>query len=161
MKKFVLFICIIGYLILHCSIVAAAGEDIPRPELVRLANEELKRKGLSRTDYFSDIENDAGKPLSTNPHLEGMRNLIVYGNPHGTFSQDRYRYLGYTMENDPFTNYLFRNDATGNVPLIDRNWQPDPKNNPNTENMPQLENSQGDFNKKALRYFVWVNTLIS
>ena len=46
MKKFVLFIVVIGYLILHCSIVAAAGEDIPRPELVRLANEELIRKGL-------------------------------------------------------------------------------------------------------------------
>ena len=46
MKKVVLFIVVIGYLILHCSIVAAAGEDIPRPELVRLANEELIRKGL-------------------------------------------------------------------------------------------------------------------
>ncbi|AUG56666.1 hypothetical protein [Acetivibrio saccincola] len=54
MKKVVLFIVVIGYLILHCSIVAAAGEDIPRPELVRLANEELIRKGLRRTDYFSD-----------------------------------------------------------------------------------------------------------
>ena len=94
MKKVVLFIVVIGYLILHCSIVAAAGEDIPRPELVRLANEELIRKGLRRTDYFSDKKNHGGRDLSTNPHLEGMRNLIVYGDPHGTFSQDRYRYLG-------------------------------------------------------------------
>ena len=132
MKKFVLFIVVIGYLILHCSIVAAAGEDIPRPELVRLANEELIRRGILDYDYFNDKKNNAKKPLSTNPHLEGMRNLIVYGNPHGTFSQDRYRYLGYTMSNDPFTNYLFRNDATGDVPLIDRNWQPDPKKSKNT-----------------------------
>jgi len=132
MKKFVLFIVVIGYLILHCSIVAAAGEDIPRPELVRLANEELIRKGLWFEDYFSDKKNRGGRDLSTNPHLEGMRNLIVYGDPHGTFSQDRYRYLGYTMDNDPFTNYLFRNDATGNAPLIDRNWQPDPKKSKNT-----------------------------
>ena len=100
---------------------------------------------MKLTDYFSDIENHAGKPLSTNPHLEGMRNLIVYGDPHGTFSQDRYRYLGYTMDNDLFTNYLFRNDATGNAPLIDRNWQIDPKENSKTENMPQLENSRGRF----------------
>jgi hypothetical protein len=67
-----------------------------------------------------------------------MRNLIVYGDPHGTFSQDRYRYLGYTMDNDFFTNYLFRNDATGNAPLIDRNWQIYPKENSKTENMPQF-----------------------
>ena len=55
MKRVVSFaIVIIGYLILHCSIAAAAGEDIPRPELVKLANEELKRKGLHDEDYFSD-----------------------------------------------------------------------------------------------------------
>jgi len=127
MKKVVLFIVVIGYLILHCSIVAAAGEDIPRPELVKIANEELIRKGLHDQDYFSDIQNHAGEPLSTSPHLEGMRNLIVYGNPHGTFSQDRYRYLGYTMDNDPFTNFLFRNDATSSTALVYRDWQKDPK----------------------------------
>ena len=142
MKKFVLFICIIGYLILHCSIVAAAGEDIPRPELVRLANEELIRKGLWFEDYFSDKKNRGGRDLSTNPHLEGMRNLIVYGDPHGTFSQDRYRYLGYTMDNDPFTNYLFRNDGTDNAPLIDRNWQIHPKLNSKTRHIPEIERSR-------------------
>ena len=146
MRKSVLFILIMVYLILHCSIVAAAGEDIPRPELVRLANEELIRRGILDYDYFNDKKNNAKKPLSTNPHLEGMRNLIVYGNPHGTFSQDRYRYLGYTMSDDPFTNYLFRNDATDNAPLIDRNWQKHPKDNSKTRDLPQIKNSRGRFN---------------
>jgi len=147
MKRIVLILLIIiGYIILSYSVVAAAEEDIPRPELVKIANEELKRKGLYRRDYFSDIQNHAGEPLSTSPHLEGMRNLIVYGRPHGTFSQDRFRYLGYTRDNDPFTNFLFRNDATSSTPLIDRDWQKEPKGNPNTRDLPQIENSLGDFN---------------
>jgi len=147
MKRIVLILLIIiGYIILSYSVVAAAEEDIPRPELVKIANEELKRKGLYRRDYFSDIQNHAGEPLSTDPHLEGMRNLTVYGRPHGDFSQDRFRYLGYTRDNDPFTNFLFRNDATSSTPLIDRDWQKEPKGNPNTRNLPQIKNSLGDFN---------------
>jgi hypothetical protein len=36
---------IIGHFILPYSLVAADAEDIPRPELVKIANEELTSKG--------------------------------------------------------------------------------------------------------------------
>jgi len=151
MIKRVLLICLTAYLILiTVDVVRALDQDIPKPELVRIANQELKRKGLVRLDYFSDKENDGGRSLSNNEHLEGIRNLIVYGNPHGTFSQDRYRYLGYTMEDDFFTNFLFRNDATSSTALVYRDWQIDPFRNPNTRNEKQIGNSQGKFNNKSI-----------
>ncbi len=45
MKKIVLFILVIGYIILSYPIVAADAEDIPRPELVKIANQESNSKG--------------------------------------------------------------------------------------------------------------------
>jgi hypothetical protein len=144
MKKFLFLIAFIMYMFL-CTNIAMA-EDIPRPELVDLANRELIEAEICRYEYFNKEKNWGGRELSTNEHLEGMRNLIVYGEPFEIDAKTgRNRYLGYTMEDTFFTNYLFRNDATSPIGLYNRNWIEDPKNNPDTKNEPKIKDSQGDF----------------
>jgi len=145
MKRVLVIISLIVCSFLNIKFVVA--EDIPKPELVKLANKELTEAGIMSDDYFSSVENYGGKPLSTSKYLEGMRNLIVYGEPFELDPKtERNRYLGYTMEDTFFTNYLFRNDATSPIGLYNRIWIENPKNNPDTRLRPELENSQGKFN---------------
>ncbi|AEV67570.1 Athe_2463 domain-containing protein [Acetivibrio clariflavus] len=115
-----------------------ATEEITRPQLVELANKELISSGIYNEEYFK-LSNKNGKPLSTNPYLSGYRNYIVYGNPHGDFKEGRYRYLGYTMSDAIFTNYLFPNDVTSTTGLWDRDWIEDPKRDPNTKMRPEVK----------------------
>ncbi len=72
--------------------------------------------GICEDDYFGEA-NKNGKKLSDSEYLTGYRNYIVYGQPHGDFKNDRYRYLGYTMNDAEFTNYLFSNDITSTTGL--------------------------------------------
>ena len=108
MKRIVLILLIIiGYLILSYSDVAALEEDIPRPELVKIANEELIRKGLHDQDYFSEVRNMAGKTLFSNKNLEGIKKMIVYWDTPGKFFQKRILFFGFNMEKDPISNFFF------------------------------------------------------
>ena len=145
MKRIFLLICLVLCLALTVSVVAE--EDIPRPELVKIANVEIIAAGLYDEDYFSSVANDGGKSLSENIYLKNERNLIVYGNPEKLDSSTGYhRYLGYTMEDDIFTNYLFKNDATSSIPLWNRQWIENPLRNEFTAERDELGNSLGLFN---------------
>lgn len=115
-------------MLLTLATATNATEEISRENLVKLANREIIELGLLKFDYFGETNEDE-KPLSTNPYLSGSRNYIVYGDPHGDFKDNRYRYLGYTMSDANFTNYLFPNDITSSTGLWDRNWVLNPANN--------------------------------
>jgi len=53
---------------------------------------------------------------------------LVYGSPHGDKKGEEYRYLGYTPENEPFTNIAFPHDAWAGGYLDDRDWIETPWN---------------------------------
>ena len=145
MKKLLLLITFTVCIFLCVNTTMA--EDIPRPELVDLANKELIEAGICDYEYFDREKNWGGKKLSTDENLEGMRNLIVYGRPFEFDAKTgRNRYLGYTLEDTFFTNYLFRNDATSPIGLYNRNWVIFPKDNSDTKNEPKIKDSQGFFN---------------
>lgn len=67
-------------------------------------------------DNRIDTENKENKPVNFNTFKR--YNLIVYGEPWGearisSNGLTEYRYLGYTVNDTPYTNSLFPNDATG------------------------------------------------
>lgn len=138
----------IALVILILTVNVTATEEITRLQLVELANKELILSGLYQEEYFSLI-NKNGRPLSTNQYLSGYRNYIVYGNPHGDFKDNRYRYLGYTMSDTFFTNYLFPNDVTSTTGLWDRNWIENPKKNSKTRTRVEVQGEDA-FNNNPL-----------
>jgi len=104
------------------TIVVNAVEDIPREELVVKANKELLKNGKMDEEYFGkEYSLDDKHELSKNKYLVGMRNLIVYGKPHGDFKNDRYRELGFSMNNTEVSNYLYPN-VPSSVPLYKKSW---------------------------------------
>ncbi len=105
--------------------------------------------GLLTEDYFAEV-NIAGKIISKNEHLKDYRNYIVYGYTFGDFKDNRYRYLGWTMMNDKFTNYLFPNDVTSAIGLWNRNWIEKPKRNPLTREREEVINDDGKFDNNPL-----------
>ena len=115
MKRMIAFVII--WVLIISTYTKAEEKYLNSKELVELANKEIIEMGLLGEDYFSKECNIAGKPLSENEHLKGYRNYIVYGNFHGDFKEDRYRYLKYTMMNAEFTNFLFPNDVTSKTGL--------------------------------------------
>jgi len=101
--------------------VLITNVNLTMEQRMRVANDDLaNRIDTSFENYFRDI-NMEGRALSINPYL-ARESYIVYGDPHGDNEDDRFRYVGHTMSDYPFTNYLFRDDATGSDPLWDRNW---------------------------------------
>ncbi|MDA8235002.1 MAG: hypothetical protein M0Z31_09430 [Clostridia bacterium] len=148
MRKFWVVIFLVMVMLLSQY---AFANVISGSSLVDLANNELEMANLIDEPYFHSERNTRGKPLSINQYLAGERNLIVYGDPHGYDSETgRNRYLGYTMSNAPFTNYLFRNDATSSVGLWNRNWVPNPKYNSKTMDRPEVQ-GEDNFNN-LIRY---------
>ncbi len=118
-----------------------ASDTVSREDLVKLANNEIKTLGILSYDYF-EMYNFAPtpKPLSNSPYLLDERNLIVYGEPFEFDSvTGRNRYLGYTMEDTFFTNYLFRNDVTSTIGLWNRNWLPSPKHDSKTKGRTEVQ----------------------
>jgi hypothetical protein len=145
MKK-LLFMVLVFFIL--SILYSNAADEYTRLELVRLANKELIESGILMDDYFEEI-NINGKGLSTNPYLSGLRNYIVYGNPHGDFKDDRYRYLGYTFSDANFTNFMFPNDVISTTGLWNRNWIEDPKNNPRTMDRSEVKGTD-TFNNNPL-----------
>ncbi|NLD47071.1 MAG: hypothetical protein GX660_07710 [Clostridiaceae bacterium] len=125
-----------------------AAEELSREKIVKLANREIIELGLLKYDYFKET-NVCEKSLSTKAYSSGPRDFIVYGDPHGDFKENKYRYLGYTMSDANFTNYDFPNDVTSTIGLWDRNWVLDPANNSLT--IDRAEVKGGDkFNNKPI-----------
>ena len=143
--RYIISFALIFLLIFYTSIYA---EDISRLKLVELANKEIVSMGICEEDYFDEV-NKNGKKLSNSKYLTGYRNYIVYGQPHGDFKNDRYRYLGYTMNDAKFTNYLFPNDITSATGLWNREWIINPKRNELTEMRPEVQD-EGIFNNNPI-----------
>lgn len=138
-KGIIIFIIFVG--IFTVNMLGILANDIPRTELVKQANNEIKQSGIITWDYFGTVNiAPTPKPLSTSEYLSGERNLIVYGEPYNfDNATGRNRYLGYTMQDTPFTNYLFRNDVTSSTGLWDRIWVPNPKYDSKTLNRPEVQ----------------------
>lgn len=133
-------------------VVVQASDTLNREQLVTFANKELIDRKVIARDYFA-IKNKEETPLSTSPYLQGIRDYIVYGNPHGDMKQGVYRYVGYTYEGDAFTNYAFPSDVTAPTGLWDRNWIRTPWKDPATKNRVELNKTVKDgiqFQSKAL-----------
>lgn len=144
MRKLMVIVLIFSALIINVYAI----DEITRIQLVELANKELISLGLYAEEYFKRT-NVHGRPLSTNPNLSGYRNYIVYGNPHGDLKDNRYRYIGYTMSDAFFTNYLFPNDVISTTGLWDRNWIEDPKRSSFTKTRTEVK-GENTFNNNPL-----------
>mgnify|MGYP000129693176 CR=1 FL=1 len=102
---------------------AFAGATDER-SLVQNANEYVWQK-FDVENYFTE-RNVSGRPLQV---LELQRHwlvapwpIIVWGDPHGDFRENRYRYVGYSKEDESVTNPYFPPDRKGQGPLDGRNW---------------------------------------
>lgn len=107
-------------------------------DIVETANNWLMSKNLIARPYFENV-NDYGKELSKS--YTGTRKTIVYGTAHGDFSKDEYRYLGYTMSDANFTNYMYPDDTSGKSAYYNRGY--------NKENLVK----EPWYNKKTRKHF--------
>jgi len=147
-KKILAFILLLVIIIPNYT--KAQRDDLSPKELVDLANKEIIDMGFWTENYFSKECNVAGKPLSQNEYLKGYRNYIVYGKTHGDFKENRYRYLGFTMMNAEFTNFLYPNDVTSKVGLWNRKWVENPKYNSLTKKRNELKDEYDTFDNNPL-----------
>lgn len=125
MKNKCLFIFIIPLLICFSSTMALAAVPTSKQEAVGMANEELGRI------YFSPTNNN-GKPLEwlLSKRLSsviigssgGGYGVLVYGAPHGNVKNGESRYVGYTKNDEDYTNPDFPHDAWYGGYLEDRKW---------------------------------------
>lgn len=119
MKKFVLFSVVITLVISsYCYTKAETN-------IVNSANDWLLSKGLIDRVYFDD-KNDNERGLNNSEYLKDTRKTIVYGDPHGdkiiVDGGERNRYLGYTMSDAPFTNYMYPDDSSGATSYYNRGY---------------------------------------
>ena len=115
MRKIIAFIIASIFLLSSSTSVMAATTESSYltetiEEAVAMANTEIGY------EYF-DI-NEINKDT-----WEKYKSLfLLYGSPHGDKKDEEYRYLGYTPENEPFTNIFFPHDAWAGGYLDDREW---------------------------------------
>ncbi|MGQ9712697.1 MAG: Athe_2463 domain-containing protein, partial [Desulfotomaculales bacterium] len=92
--------------------------------LVQSASEYVRQK-FGVPDYFTE-RNVAGRPLRVleleHHRLAASWPMIVWGDPHGDFRENRYRYVGYSWKDESVTNPFFPPDQRGQGPLDQRNW---------------------------------------
>lgn len=116
MKKYI--IALISLILLTTSIQAENNN-------IDMANNWLIENSIINIPYFESI-NDGSKALNSSEFLVGTRKTIVYGEPYGDpITIDggiRNRYLGYTMSDAPFTNYMYPDDSSGITSYYDRGY---------------------------------------
>ncbi len=124
--------------------LSMAGSALAKPaniiDALATANDELRSKN-DGTDYFGTI-NKQGK-LINEPNWE-KNSLFSYGTPQeaspGSNNFDpvtkQYRYHGYTMNGEKYTNTFFRNDTTEIVDVSSNstNWILRPWSNDSVQN---------------------------
>lgn len=93
--------------------------------IVDSANNWLLSKGLIKDEYFKD-NNDNERGINNSEYLKDTRKTIVYGDPHGdkvtVDGGERNRYLGYTMSDANFTNYMYPDDTNGVTAYYNRGY---------------------------------------
>jgi len=90
-------------------------------EAISLANQEIG------WEYFT-LKNKIDKALRLD-NLTELGYVLVYGEVHGDKKGNESRYLGYTWNDEDYTNPIFPHDAWGGGVLEDRNWIMEPWNN--------------------------------
>lgn len=115
-KRLVLTISILPLIFIFLSSLKVYAEE----SRLDKANRWLLENNIipiERYPYFREL-NYNRKPLYESEYLEGTRDTIVYGQPHDDPGEKpvqvagglRHRYLGYTMSDAPFTNYMYPDD---------------------------------------------------
>nr|WP_243175175.1 hypothetical protein [Desulfofundulus sp. TPOSR] len=101
---------------------ALAGPPASLEEAKAAANQELLEK-FGVPDYFTDT-NISGKPLRRHELAEPGYGyyVLTWGDPHGDIKNGHRRYVGYTYNDEDFTNPTFPHDAWAGGKLEDRNW---------------------------------------
>ncbi|MBM7854954.1 hypothetical protein JOC37_001334 [Desulfohalotomaculum tongense] len=106
-------------------------------EALKEANDELKAR-FGVIDYFREYS--MGNKYRINDKIDkehqlwANRRIFVYGKPFD-FDSDtgNHRYLGYTINNEAFTNIFFRHDNWAGGCINSRNWIKWPWKNPDVE----------------------------
>jgi hypothetical protein len=146
MKRLMLLSIVVALIISSYCYTKAEELDI-----IDSANNWLLTNNLIDKAYFNTT-NAYNKPLNTSNDLTGTRKTIVYGEPFGdTITVDggtRNRYLGYTMSDAPFTNYMYPDDASGKTSYYDRGYNETrlvkkPWENPKTRSHYSVTNTNG------------------
>lgn len=147
MKRLILIFVVVS-LIFSSSHYTRAAEET---NIIESANNWLFSKELIKDNYFKD-KNDNGRNLNESDHLTGTRKTIVYGEPYGDpitiNGGTRNRYLGYTMSDANFTNYMYPDDASGATSYYNRGYNKTnlvktPWENPKTRTHYSVTNSNG------------------
>ncbi|BAF58351.1 hypothetical membrane protein [Pelotomaculum thermopropionicum SI] len=84
---------------------------------------------LDNSDYYLDVSKN-GHPINyvSIPILSnylkggGYYGCLVYGDPHGDYKDGQYRYLGYTLDGEDYTNVAFPPDASHTGYFEDQQW---------------------------------------
>ncbi|AEG61975.1 Athe_2463 domain-containing protein [Desulforamulus ruminis] len=116
----------------------ASAEPANITEALATANDDLRAKNDNGNYFFA--QNEQGKPINEGLWLKSK--LFSYGNPQeaspGANDYDKntnqYRYHGYTMNGEKYTNTFFRNDTTEIVDVNSANWIPFPWEKDNVQN---------------------------
>lgn len=95
-------------MIILSSTTVFANKPTTLKEAVKIANEEIGYPYYDLSKVNESVWKDTG--------------ALVYGKPHGQVVKKEYRYLGYTPEGEPFTNYRFPHDDWAGGYLDDRVW---------------------------------------
>lgn len=152
MKRKPVLILILLTLLFSFIQTAQAQPPETKQEAVDLANQEL---GFV---YFQP-ENEAGKPLNFIDEVVVLSDIyitdrtygvLVYGDQHGDKKGDQSRYLGYTKDNEDYTNPGFPHDVWGGGYIEDRNWIREPWDDRIIQTKYGIEPNGFDGNPKTL-----------
>lgn len=132
MKKImILLLFVLVLLIAPANALALSGhlpfepnfdfQRIPNPDLLRESANDYIEQNFSLPSNYFDIKNAAGRPFNASSDIIA-RSMLVYGSPHGDTVGGLHRYLGYTINDDVFTNVHFPHDAWAGGGLETRNW---------------------------------------
>lgn len=137
--KYRLSVLVVVLLLCLAQVAQATEKQSPSslPEAIKMANEELG------WGYFKQV-NDFSKSLRFE-NLSNLGYVLVYGNAHGETSGTESRYLGYTKEDEDYTNPKFPHDAWAGGKLEDRTWIKEP-----WMNVPGTVANSFDGNQKYL-----------
>lgn len=160
MRK-VIILCLTTILLVLTMAGFANAEPANLTEALSAANNELSAKYYG-IEYFR-TQNIQGKPI--NEANWAKSRLFTYGTPQEASPgkndfdpvRNQYRYHGYTMNNEKYTNTFFRNDTTDTLDVNSANWISKPWEKTYVQNFvtnvmhePKLESNNPFNNDPAL-----------